>query len=342
MATSRTVTYGALLTTTFENTDKVAHDIITESMPGLYWLSKKSRVKAGGGDHIRRNVAVRFNTDGGSFATGDRITATDQNPVEPAKWEWAQYDKPTIFFTADAKKNAGAEQIIDLGKAKMKQTLNSLKNDMAGDFYKSGGDNKLTGLKAFADVNNYTTDTYGGLSRATYSDWRPYCKGSTVGACYTTTVPTEQLLNAMRFAFITCANKGDNGAPDFALTSIQGFDYLEQRVMNALRVYDTEVGDMGFGGLKFKGMTVMADPYLNTTDGTNQGTSGETMYILNSKTWEWVTLTPDMKNGYETRGPIDLEEQIGKRWDTYFIGQMINSDPRANAVLYGITAVAAS
>lgn len=342
MSTSRTVTYGPLLTTTFEQTDKVAHDIITESMPGLYWLGKKNRVKAGGGERIRRNIAVRFNTDGGSFAAGERITATDQNPVEPAFWEWAQYDKPTIFFEADALKNAGAEQILDLGKAKINQSLNSLKEDLAVAFYGSGGDNKLTGLRAFADVNTLTTDTYGELSRTTYADWRPFYKASAVGACYTTTVPIEQLLNAMRVAFITCSNKGSHGSPDFALTSIQGFDYLEQRTMAALRIYDAETGDMGFGGLKFKGMTVMADPHLNTTDGTCQGTSGETMYILNSKSWEWVTLTPDMNKGFKTRDPVDLEEQLGKRWDTYFIGQMICTDPRSNAVLQGITAVAAA
>ena len=341
MSTSRTVTYGALLTTTFEQTDKVAHDIITEDMPGLLWLSKKSRVKAGGGDHIRRNISVRFNTDGGNFATGDRITATDQNPVEPAKWEWAQYDKPTIFFEADALKNSGSEQILDLGKAKMEQSLNSLKEDLALAFYGSGGDNKLNGLRAFADVANYTTDSYGELSRATFSDWRPYCTGSTVGAAYTTTVPTEQLLNAMELAYMTTASVG-KGAPDFILTSLQGYSYLEQRTMASLRTYSTEWGDMGFGGLKYKGATVLADPHLSTAAGTNQGASGETMYMLNSKTWEWVTLTPDMNKGFKTRGPVDLEEQLGKRWDTYFIGQMINTAPRANAVLYTITATAAS
>ena len=340
MSTSRTVTYGALLTTTFEQTDKVAHDIISEDMPGLLMLSKKSRVKVGGGDHIRRNIAVRFNTDGGAFATGDRITATDQNPVEPAKWEWAQYDKPTIFYDTDALKNAGPERILDLGKTKMEQSLNSLKEDMALDFYRSGGDNKLIGLKAFADKDNLTTDTYGELSHSTFSDWRPYDKGSAVGACYTTTVPTEQLLNAMELAFMTCSSVGA-GAPDFALTSLQGFSYLEDRTRNALRVYDTEWGDMGFGGLKYKGATILADPHLSTAAATNQGT-GETMYILNSKTWEWVTLTPDMNKGFKTRGPIDLEEQLGKRWDTFFIGQMICTRPRANALLYGITAVAAS
>ena len=341
MSTSRTVTYGALLTTTFEQTDKVAHDIISEDMPGLLWLSKKSRVKVGGGDHIRRNISVRFNTDGGSFAAGDRITATDQNPVEPAKWDWAQYDKPTIFYEADALKNAGSEQILDLGKAKMEQSLNSLKEDLALAFYQSGGDNKLTVLKAFADVSNYTTDSYGELSRSTFSDWRPYCTGSAVGAAYTTTVPIEQLLNAMELAYMTCASVG-KGAPDFILTSLQGYSYLEQRTMASLRTYDTEWGDMGFGGLKYKGTTVLADPHLSTAAGTNQGSSGETMYMLNSKSWEWVTLTPDMNKGFKTREPVDLEEQIGKRWDTYFIGQMINTAPRANAVLYGITATAAS
>ena len=86
MATSRTVTYGALLTTTFENTDKVAHDIITESMPGLYWLSKKSRVKAGGGDqaHLGAAVARQFPRLGvGADDACDRVHVGDGKGGHP-------------------------------------------------------------------------------------------------------------------------------------------------------------------------------------------------------------------------------------------------------------------
>lgn len=335
MSTSRTVNFDALLTTTFRNVTDKAWDIISQQMPFFHWLDKKGGVKKvdDGGSQLQRNIAVRFNTDGGAFAAGDIISASDQNPVEPMFLDWAHYDKPTIFYKQEELHNQGKSRIMDLGKAKMEQSLRSLKNDLAADVYGSGGSDKLVGLKAVMDVNNYTTDSYGGLSRATYSDWRPQYSGSAVGSIYVTSTTLENLINGLRTQYLN-ASKGAHGSPDFGVTSIQGFDYLESRTYDKLRFVDDDTADAGFVNMKFKGATIMADPYLNSTDGTNQG-SGETYYLLNSKTWEMC-----IQSGadFETIGPKELEEQLGKRWDTFFFAQMLCLDPGSNAVLNGATA----
>lgn len=335
MSTSRTVNYDALLTTTFEQVTSKGWDIISQQMPFFMWLTKKGgvNVTADGGSQIRRNIAVRFNTDGGAFAAGDVISATDQNPVEPAFADWAHYDKPTVFFTQEELHNQGKERIMDLGKAKMEQTLKSLKNDLAKDQYGAGGNNKLLGLKAAMSKDTYTTDSYLGLSRATYSDWRPQYSGSATSYCYDTDTGAENLINGLTTMYLN-ASKGSNGAPDFGLTSITGLMYYHQRLFEKLRIQDNELADAGFTNLKFMGCTIMCDPYLNTTDGTCQG-SDETFYLLNSKTWEMVI---QKGANFQTIGPKQLEEQLGKRWDTFFFGQMLCLDPGSNALLTGVAA----
>lgn len=335
MSTSRTVNYDALLTTTFENVTSKGWDIIAQQMPGFMWITKKGGVDitVDGGSQIRRNIALRFNTDGGSFAAGDVISATDQNPVEPAFFDWGHYDKPTVFFKQEELHNQGKERIMDLGKAKMEQTLKSLKNDLASDFYGSGGTDKLLGLKAVMDINNYTTDSYGGLSRATYTAWRPQYKGSTTGVCYNTSTLVENLINDLTVQFLE-ASKGVYGSPDFGLTSITGLMYYHQRCFDKLRITDNEVADAGFANLKFMNCVIMADPYLNTTDGTCQGTN-ETFYLLNSKTWEMVI---QKGANFQTIGPKELEQQLGKRWDTFLFAQLVCLDPGSNAVIPGVAA----
>lgn len=336
MSTSVTRNYTALLTTTFENVSKKAADIISKDIP-LYWkLLKAGRRIIQGGSEIRRNVMVRFNTDGGSFSKGDVVSATDQNPLEPAFWQMAHLDKPTILFDQDMAQNKGPEAIMDLGKKKMEQTLLSFKKDISVQLYGAGGADMFEGMKKVMNKDTLTTDSYGGLSRATYSTWRPYDKGSAVGACYTSTVPTEQLTNALRVAYVNLSVLGQ-GNPDLIITSVQGIDYYESRVFEKFRTRDQATADAGFENYAFKGAVMIADPYLNTTDGTCQG-SGETFYIYNTKTWEWVVLEG---SEYRTIHKV-LEEQIGERWDTLYYGQLICDNPRCNGLLYGVTATAAS
>lgn len=337
MSTTVSHDYNALFTTTLQQVSPKLDDIISKEIPFLMWLEKKGRKKVSGGSEIRRTVSPRFNTDGGAFGKWDTISATDQNPVEPAIWQWGHYVKPVILSHQEAAHNSGKEQIIDLGKAKMEQAKMSIKKDLhlACLGNGRGSADELEGLKTFADKDTLASDSYGGLSRATYSTWKPYDKGSAVGACYSSS--TENLVNAMTTGYLTMASEGQ-GNPDLILTSITGAGYYEQRAFNKMQIQiaDTKIAELGFEAWKFKGATMIADPYLNSAEGTNQG-SGETFYFLNSKTWEMVQQSGWV---YKVIGPKEMEEQAGVRWDIFYFAQMICTNPRANGLLYGVTAQA--
>ena len=332
MSTSKTRTYNALLTTTFDQVTGELYDIISEDIPFFYQMNKKKRKVVDGGAEIRRTVMPRFNTDGGSFAKGDVVSATDSNPVEPAFWQWAHYVKPIILFDQDAAHNAGEAEILDIGKAKMDQARISLRKDLNVDMYLNGGgaQNRLEGMKLFANKDTYTTDSYGGLSRATYSTWRPSYSGSALGKIYDTSDGIEYLLNQLRTRYIDVSTQGF-GEPDLILTSVTGIDYYEQRVFDKLRVYDQDTADAGFHNWKFKNAVMIADPYLNSTDGTLQG-SNETFYGFNTKTWELVV---QKGREFRLRGPLELPEQIGVRWDLLIYLQMICTNPRCNFMITG-------
>lgn len=334
MSTSVTTNYDALITTTFENSTSGMSDTITKSIPLFNAMEKKGVKSTGTGSRIRRTVMTRHNTDGGSFGKWDVVRASDQNPVEPAFFDWGNYVKPITISTQDKLKNSGKEQIIDLATAKMDQARISLKKDLNLDLYGNGGANKLLGMKSFGNKDTYTSDTYGGLSRATYSGWRPYV--SQVGAYYDSTSGdgAENLLNKLQLGYITTSTE-EQGTVDLILTSIQGLDYYETRAFNKLRFTSNKTADAGFENVKYKGAEMVADPYLDsTTYGTNQGTSGETYYGLNLSVMELVVLKgADMK----VEGPKMLEEQLGTRWDLLYIAQLINNNPRACFVLWGAT-----
>jgi hypothetical protein len=335
VSTTVSKTYNALATTTLESTSPKLFDAYSQDIPFFYWLKKKGKKTVDGGERIRRTIGVRFSSDGGSFKGLQIVSASDQNPVEPAFWDWANDIQPIVISKLDQLHNQGKEKIIDLLDAKMEQARTTQNKRLHVAMYGNGlGANaELEGLKTVMNVNSYTTDSYGGLSRATYSEWRPYCTGSALGTIYSSSVG-EALRNAIEVAYVTQSTKGQ-GAPDLCLTSIQGLVYYDQRTFDKKQIVSDELGDMGFANLKFMGMTIIADPYLNTTDGTCQGASGETFYLLNSKTWEFV-----IQKGAEfiTDGPKELEEQFGTRWDIVLSAQMICTNARANGIVYGATA----
>jgi len=335
VSTTISRTYAALGTSTLDNTSSKVFDAYSQDMPFFYWLKKKGRKIISGGEKIRKTVAVRYSSDGGAFKGLQIVTAEDQNPLEPAFWDFANDIQPVVISGIDQLANQGKEQIVDLLKAKFDQARMTQNKRLHVAMYGEGkgSDAKLEGLKTVMNVNTYTTDSYGGLSRATYADWRPYCTGSALGTIYSSSVG-EALKNAFDTAYVTISTKG-LGVPDFCLTSIQGLIYYDQRVFEKVRFVDPEINDMGIPHNKYMGMTIMADPFLNTTDGTCQGASGETFYFLNSNTWEF-----NIRSGaeFKTVGPKELEQQFGTRWDIVLSAQMVCDNPRANGIVYGATA----
>lgn len=335
MSTTVSKTYNALATTTFENTTSKLFDAYSQEIPFWYWLNKKSKKVVDGGERIRRTIATRFSSDGGNFKGLQVVSASDQNPVEPAFWDWANDIQPIVIAGTDLAHNQGKEKIVDLLQAKMEQAKTTQKKRLHVAMYGAGqgANGEFEGLKRVMNVDTYTADSYGGLSRATYSEWRPYCTGSALGTIYSSAAG-EALRNALVLAYTTIGTKGQ-GVPDLCLTSITGLIYYDQRVFDKLRVIDDAMTDLGFANVKLYGMTIVADPYLNTTDGTCQGASGETFYLLNSKTWELV-----VQKGVDfvTVGPKELEEQFGTRWDIVLSAQMVCDNPRANGIVYGATA----
>jgi len=125
-ATSRTINYDALLTTTADkiHASGAVQDAISNSNPLVKKLmdSKSIKKKTVGGDQIRVNLMYQHNGTISSYSGYDTIDVTPQDGITTMYVPWAQYGGAVSISGIQKFKNMGKEQIGNLLKEKVVQT----------------------------------------------------------------------------------------------------------------------------------------------------------------------------------------------------------------------------
>lgn len=302
-------------------------------------LSKNPRTWRGG-TKIQQPVYLAPVTTVGSYFGFDTFNTTQETKTQLASFDPSQYYASVQISGIQRALNQGDAAVIDLIASEMDITAEGLRQTMGDDVYGDGTNNSskaLLGLQAAVDDSTSVT-TYGGLSRATYTNWRA-----------TRTAQSGSLSIANLAADFDAAQVG-NETPDLIVTTPSVFTIYEalltptvshQFSMNDFRmtgegmakVGGTIAANQGFRALTFRGTPVVAD---------EKCTAGN-IYTLNTRHLTWWTIPQPTEFGRtENRGfgwtgwkePVNQDAIAGQ---LLAYCQLTTDSPRLHARRTGVT-----
>jgi len=230
------------------------------------------------------------------FGGADPLNVTPVDTLDAAQYYWRNLNASIVITLEDELNNSGKEQIVNLLEAKIKQAKLTLADNLNDSLFTGTGAEarkKIVGLQTLVD-----DATVGGISGATYSDWRAYL---------------EESAAALTIAHIKTArntiNQGKGGSPvKFMVTTQTLFEKYESLLTPTYQmdpmVRSKEVqrlGDAGFTALAYAGIPLAFDASVP---------SGE-FYMLNAENLKLYV--HDMANNKMTEANSPVDQHITVR-----------------------------
>ena len=145
-----------LATTTIEKRSKKIADNVIKNNAALAYLRKGGNVKSfAGGTKIYEELSYTANTNGGAYSGYDLLPVAAQDVLSAAEFSMKQYAVPVVMSGLEELQNSGAEQMIDLLAARIKNAESTMANLVAEGIYGDGtgtGGKVITGLDAAVPV----------------------------------------------------------------------------------------------------------------------------------------------------------------------------------------------
>lgn len=260
---------GALITTTQENRDhKELQDAVFSRLTLFDHLSKKNRVRRGGGTSIIIPIRSSQNSTAASYSNYQTIDTTPQDNETAAQFLYKQYAASISLSGKEERvQNKGKYEVIDIVKTKIEDAEMALRNKLEGDlFAASPASQDIGSLVTSIDA----TSSIGQINSTTYSFWQ---SSVTSGGSF-----AAQGVSDMRTLWNTLSQRNPNSVPDLLLTTPTIHSYYEASLIAQQRYTDNSTANASFEKLKFKSSIVDMDA---------QCTAG-VMYFLDSDAMELV------------------------------------------------------
>jgi hypothetical protein len=285
---------GALIATTQENRDiKELQDAVFSRLTLFDWLSKKNRVRRGGGTSIIVPLRISKNTTAASYSNYGVINTAPQDNETAAQFLYKQYAASISLSGKEERvQNKGKYEVMDLVKTKITDAEMALNDKLNTDlFAASPASQDIGSLVTSIDA----TSTIGQINSTTYSFWQS--TNTTSGSF------SAQGLADMRTLWNTLSQRNPSSVPDLLLTTPTIHGYYEASLQAQQRYMpDNTTGNASFNKLMFKSSPVDMDA---------QCTSG-VMYFLNSEVMELV-IDPDTDfKMTEWVKPVDQDAKVAQ------------------------------
>lgn len=283
-----------IIATTIQNRSGELADNVTNNNVLLKKLKARGNVKpfSGGNVILQELMYVDASTiNANSYSGYEVINIAPNSPISAAQFPITQYAASVTMSGLEMLQNSSKEQIIDLMEGRISVAEAELMNRIDYDCYQDGtgnGGKNLTGLAA-AVPDDPTTGTYGGISRVSYTFWRPQkFSGVTDGGSAVSAANIQSYMTTLGLRLVRGQNMPDLWIAD---NTYYGF-YVNS--MQAIQRVTSDGGNKdvgaGFAGLKFYGGGMAADVYcgggISGPVSSTQSTSGATsahMWALNTK-----------------------------------------------------------
>lgn len=260
----------------------ITHSTITKSRKKLIMASIKSNAYMAwqfatgrveledGGKDITNPLTIGRNPNIASYEYYNALPVGQTNEFTTVSYNWSRVAGTVIISDQEEDENKGNAQIFKLVKAKMDVLEESIKEKFSEYLYATGTGTDPNGLAA-AVPDDPTTGTYGGISRATETQWR------TSAYDFDGSLDATNIEEAFDDILMDLTLKGEK--PDIILCGRNIMRHYRQAVRDKamIELNTTKSGskmyDLGFSGVSHNGVVMLYDEDC----GVN------TSYFLNSK-----------------------------------------------------------
>lgn len=343
-ATSRTISYDALLSSTLDNyRDQLTDNIFAESV----FLSA---IKAAGGYETRDGgeqikVPLMYGkTPVASYSGYDVLDTTPTDGITSAFYTWRQLSTPIAISRIEERKNSSQAQIFDLLKAKIKQAEMSLTQEVnyqllgktgsaasdSGTAFSAGNGGKDLDPLALLVSVEASTGTVGTINAANESWWRNRFYDASTGAIST----WANLQAKMRKVYNECS-RGAGGSPNMILCDSTAFETFEASLADKTRYTQQSKGNLAFDNIMFKAGCAMywdemvPDAYTGV-DYTSASVATSTMWFLNTKFLQFIV---DSQTNFITTPFTKPENQDAKVAHILMYGNLTCSNRRKQGIV---------
>ncbi len=311
-------TFTEMVTTTLRNHSRDVVDNVTEHNALLRKMKERGNIKTkSGGYEIAFPLEYAENSTYQRYSGYDELSVQASDVLSAAKYDWAQIAIHVTASGRELRMNNGAEQMIDLVKARVKNAKNTASNNLSIDLYSDGAlTNQIGGLAHILQTNG--EGTVGGINSTNFTFWK-----NTVREISGTNTWTSATIKG-EFNGLWLNLQRGNDSPDLIVLSHDFFSAFEAGEQENQRYMKSELADAGFNTLKYKGKDVVFD------SNSNFGTTAERGYFLNTKYLYLVQHSEAQWTQDEERTPVNQDAIV---IPMYWMGQLVTTNRSLQGLL---------
>ncbi len=249
-------TFTELVTTTYRNHKSKVADNISNRNALVKRLKKRGNYKTtDGGTTIAIPLDYASNATFQRYSDWDPLTISQSEVLTAAEYQWRQIAIHVVASGRELRINSGANQIVDLAAARIKNAIRTFTNSFSSDIYSAGSlTNQINGLAAIVAETN--TNVVGGLDANVWSFWQNYV----LDASDTVTTPSaSNIENGLLLPAWLSLDRGPDDQPDLIVMTPTYYQYFEGSQVSLKRYTSGGTVDGGFTGLKYHNADVVFD-----------------------------------------------------------------------------------
>jgi len=228
-------------------------DNVFEDYYVLRTLEKGGTLPLSGGRTINGPIGYATNTTVQAYSDTDTISTTRVDVFDEFQYSWAEYAGTVVISALEEAKNAGEGKKFALLPAKLENLRNSLRSKKNTDILGTVTGKNMLGFQDLIAVTT-STNTVGGISRASFSFWDNQSVTGTQ-----TTSAYDNLRAAMRNCYNSCSNGMAGAHPTNTVTTQTVFEAYEGLLLANERFTSKGKGEGAFTTLSFKGAEIAYD-----------------------------------------------------------------------------------
>ena len=346
---SITYNFDSLLSTTWMNYRPKLYDNIFNACAFWYWIHEGKRKRTEDGcERLVIPLEYGKNQTFKSMTSGyDTIDTTPGDPLTSAYYNWKEFAGSVTISNKELAMNQGKGKIISLLEAKANNAEMSATEALEAmllTFTVGNGGSDISPLFLLIQKDPSVSASIGGINQSTYAWWRNQVQAGT-------TATYAGFVGEMTHLYNLCSKggaKGKRSKPDMILCDQIYYETYEAacRAKGQIILQNDNIADLGFGGLKFKGSTLMWDEYFPDVSGTTPVTDPDSYSrsytgaaYINSEFIEFVVC----KGQDFVVGPfIQPENQKAKTSIMYLMGELTCSNRRKQGIHHTVNKSIAS